>query len=212
MVDVDRLDRLVADLLALARLDEGRELRREPVPLGELVATVVAGYAHARVPVTAATGPALDGGAGAAGSADAADAAGDKAAGDKAGVTVDGDPDGLRRVVVNLIDNAVRYAETGVEVALAPARLAGRAAVRLSVTDDGPGIPPAERPKVFDRFYRIEASRDRGSGGTGLGLPIVRDLVRAHGGSVRLGEAPERDHGLEAVVVLPLREPDTSEA
>lgn len=200
MVDVDRLDRLVADLLALARLDEGRELRREPVPLGELVATVVAGYAHARVSVTATPGPAADGSGSAAGPA-RADAAG--------GFAVSGDPDGLRRVVVNLVDNAVRYAETGVEVAMAPTRLAGRPAVRLSVTDDGPGIPPAERAKVFDRFYRIEQSRDRGSGGTGLGLPIVRDLVRAHGGSVRLGEPDDRDRGLQAVVVLPLLVPET---
>jgi signal transduction histidine kinase len=179
MIDVDRLDRLVADLLALARLDEGRELRHEPVQLDALVALVARGYEHARVPVTVE-----------------ADTDGE--------LVVSGDPDGLRRIVVNLVDNAERYADRGVTVGLHAARLAGRPAVRLTVTDDGPGIPATERPKVFDRFYRVEASRDRGSGGTGLGLPIVRDLVRAHGGSVRLADRPDGASGLQAVVVLPL--------
>ena len=66
------------------------------------------------------------------------------------------------------------------------------------------GIPEAERERVFDRFYRTESSRSRESGGTGLGLPIVRDLVRAHGGSVRL---VDNDPGLRAVVHLPVRRP-----
>lgn len=177
LVDVDRLDRLVDDLLALARLDEGGgALRRtEPVELRGLVSTVVSGYAHARVPVTLVPGPAA---------------------------AVAGDPDGLRRVVVNLVDNAVRYAAARVVVAVAVAPADDRPTVTLTVTDDGPGIPPAERERVFDRFYRTEASRSREAGGTGLGLPIVRDLVRAHGGSVRLVAGP-RERGLQAVVVLP---------
>ncbi len=181
LVDVDRLDRLVDDLLALARLDEsGGGLRRtEAVDLRSLLRTVVAGYAHARVPVTLAPG----------GTA-----------------VVTGDPDGLRRVVINLVDNAVRYARTGVRVALQAGVQADRPTVTLTVTDDGPGIPPAERERVFDRFYRTEAARSREAGGTGLGLPIVRDLVRAHGGTVRLVAGP-KDRGLEAVVVLPTAGP-----
>ncbi|MEO8888013.1 MAG: ATP-binding protein, partial [Jatrophihabitantaceae bacterium] len=163
MLDVRRLDRLVEDLLALARVDEAGEPRREPVQLDALVGTVVGGYAHARVPVTTLGARTVE---------------------------IMGDPDGLHRVVVNLVDNALRYARTGVAIELERGSLAGRPILRLTVTDDGPGIDPDERERVFDRFYRITAARDRESGGTGLGLPIVRDLVRAHGGSVRLTDRP----------------------
>jgi signal transduction histidine kinase len=75
--------------------------------------------------------------------------------------------------------------------------------VVLEIVDDGPGIPAAERERVFDRFYRLEASRSRESGGTGLGLPIVRDLVRAHNGTVRLDDRADGKPGLRAVVRLP---------
>jgi signal transduction histidine kinase len=179
LLDVGRLDRLVNDLLALARMDENGAVvpRREPVRLDELAGEVVAGNRLARVPVAIAA---------------------------PAPVTVNGDPDGLRRVLVNLVDNAVRHASGCVDVAveLERTRSNGTEAV-LRVTDDGPGIPPAERERVFDRFYRLEASRSRESGGTGLGLPIVRDLVRAHNGSVRLLDRPDGKPGLQAVVRLP---------
>lgn len=179
LVDVNRLELLVDDLLATARLDEagGALRRREMVELDVLVERTVAGYAEARVPVTAHTAPMI----------------------------VDGDPDGLRRVVVNLIDNAVRYARTGVAVAVIAGRhTAGQPTVQLEVTDDGPGIPAHERQRVFDRFYRVGGSRSRESGGTGLGLPIVRDLVRAHDGTVELQARPDGADGLRAVVTLPL--------
>lgn len=175
LVDVDRLDRLVADLLSLARLDETGTLRREPVPLDELVEAVSGGYGAARVPVTVETDP----------------------------VTLDGDPDALRRVVINLVNNAVRYAAKAVHVEL---RAHDRTAV-LTVTDDGPGIPTGERQRVFDRFYRVQESRSRESGGTGLGLPIVRDIVRNHGGRVRLGDRPDGEQGLLATVTIPLDDP-----
>jgi signal transduction histidine kinase len=177
LVDVERLERLVDDLLALARLDEaGSHTHREPVNLASLVDQVVAGYAHARVPVTASCAP----------------------------VTVSGDPDALHRVIVNLVDNAIRYAETAVTVTVQTAeRKFGPAAV-LSVTDDGPGIPKEERSRVFDRFYRLQESRSRATGGTGLGLPIVRDIVRNHGGRVHLADRTDGGHGLRAVVLLPL--------
>jgi signal transduction histidine kinase len=77
---------------------------------------------------------------------------------------------------------------------------------RLTVEDDGPGIPEVERERVFDRFYRVQESRSRQSGGTGLGLPIVRDIVRNHGGRVRLGAREDATPGLRAVVVLPVDE------
>lgn len=178
LIDVDRLDRLVSDLLALARLDEtGGAARREPVALGELVESIVGGYDKARVPVVVETGDM---------------------------VTVQGDRDGLHRVIVNLVDNAVRYARTEVCVELTRPN---QDAVRLTVTDDGPGLPEQERERVFDRFYRVETSRSRDLGGTGLGLPIVRDLVVAHHGSVQLHARPDGVSGLQAVVVLPVNPP-----
>jgi signal transduction histidine kinase len=105
--------------------------------------------------------------------------------------------------VINLIDNAVRYATTRVEVSVAPGRRQGSQVAVLTVVDDGPGIPAGERTRVFDRFYRVQESRSRASGGTGLGLPIVRDIVRNHGGQVRVTAREDGEPGLRAVVVLP---------
>jgi signal transduction histidine kinase len=79
-----------------------------------------------------------------------------------------------------------------------------RLVARLAVADDGPGIPEDERERVFDRFYRVQESRSRQSGGTGLGLPIVRDIVRNHGGRVGLIAHDDGAPGLRAVVVLPV--------
>lgn len=171
MVDVERLDRLVNDLLALARLDESSQpTRRHPLDLDELAAGVVAENSAARVAVRPDVSPAQ----------------------------VVGDPEALRRVVVNLVNNAVRYAMSEVVVSVRPGD-----PVVLSVLDDGPGIPPAEQERVFDRFYRVQESRSRETGGTGLGLPIVRDIVRAHGGTVVVTSRPDGHPGLHAVVEFP---------
>jgi signal transduction histidine kinase len=118
--------------------------------------------------------------------------------------TVDGDPDGLQRVAINLIDNAVRYASSSVEVTLTAGSLDGHNAAVLTVVDDGPGIPPAERARVFDRFYRMHSSRSRDTGGTGLGLAIVRDVVGAHHGTVWLDARSDGRSGLSATVTLPV--------
>jgi signal transduction histidine kinase len=168
-VEVDRLSRLVDDLLLLARADEGDPVlrRRERVELTALLRE--AAPAGARVPVTVAPGGPL--------------------------WTV-GDPLALRRVLDNLVANAVRHAATRVE--LAAARAADRPVV--TVTDDGPGIPAADRDRVFDRFTRLDDARNRDSGGAGLGLAIVRELVRMHGGAVTLGDAGP---GLRVAVTLP---------
>ena len=176
LVDVDRLSRLVDDLLLLARADEAPVRRREPVDLGTLATEVASRYAAARVPVTV--------------SADAdADAA-----------TVLGDPVALRRVLANLVDNAVRHADRS--VCLSVEQRDGTATV--AVTDDGPGIAAADRERVFDRFTRLDAGRGREEGGAGLGLAIVRELVRAHGGTVPLADA---EPGLRAEVRLPADDP-----
>jgi len=174
LLDVERLSHLIDDLLTLARSDEHGVARvRLPVPLAELACTVVSSYRDSRVPVRY--------------SGSEADA-----------VVVLGDRDGLHRALVNLIDNAVRYASS--EVVVGVSRADGSAV--LSVADDGPGVPANKRERVFDRFYRLNTSRARDEGGTGLGLPIVREIVTAHGGTVSLHD---NEPGLLVRVTLPAR-------
>ncbi|MFI6901834.1 sensor histidine kinase [Nonomuraea sp. NPDC050394] len=108
-------------------------------------------------------------------------------------VLVTGDALDLTRVLTNLLDNAVRHAASKVEVALTADGV-------LTVTDDGPGIPPEDRERVFDRFTRLDSGRGRDEGGAGLGLAIVRETVRAHDGRVYLEDALP---GLRVVVELP---------
>jgi signal transduction histidine kinase len=194
LADTLRLARLAEDLLVLARLEEraGQAAARPPalrgpgkagtagrtVDLADLAAVTVAGYGQARVPVVA--GPA--GGP----------------------FPVGGDADGLRRMLVNLIDNAVRYAAERVRVSVtADDEGGGQQWVRLTVTDDGPGIPPSRLERAFDRFTVLDDARARGSdaGGAGLGLAIVRATAIAHGGTAWLENAAP---GLRAIVRLPL--------
>lgn len=110
------------------------------------------------------------------------------------------DADALARVVTNLVANAVRHARTGVSVSVTSAGGSGR----LTVTDDGPGIAADEREAVFARFTRLDEARSADAGGSGLGLPIVRELVRSGGGTVRLEDAGP---GLRVVVELPAAPP-----
>jgi signal transduction histidine kinase len=106
-----------------------------------------------------------------------------------------GKPQALRRCLTNLIANAVKFgSQATVIVEDGPALV-------VRVRDDGPGIPEAELERVFEPFYRLESSRNRDTGGSGLGLSIARDVVQAHGGSLVLANLPVR--GLEAVVTLP---------
>ena len=107
-----------------------------------------------------------------------------------------GDPERLKRCVSNLIDNAILYGRRArVIVEDSPA------ALTLRIRDQGPGIAPDELGKVFEPFYRLEASRSRETGGTGLGLGIARNIARAAGGDVTLRNHP--DGGLEATLYLP---------
>jgi len=113
-------------------------------------------------------------------------------------VRVQGDLLKLSQVLRNLVDNASRYARTSVRLSLIGA---GSSAV-LTVDDDGPGIPPTERQRVFERFVRLDESRDRASGGAGLGLPIVREVVLGHHGAVGIDNSPEG--GCRVIVQLPI--------
>jgi signal transduction histidine kinase len=116
---------------------------------------------------------------------------------------VAGDPTALARVVRNLLDNAARHAASRVEVTVRPER----AEAVVTIGDDGPGIPPADRDRVFDRFVRLDTDRSRGGGGSGLGLAIVAEIVGAHRGSVRITD--RTGGGTVVVVQLPLTLSDT---
>ncbi len=170
--DTLRLARLAEDLLLLARLDEqGLTRPGKPVDVSALAGSVAERYAAARVKVRV-------------------DAPGR--------CVVVGDPDALSRLLVNLLDNAVRYAVS--EVTVSVRSEAGRAL--LAVSDDGPGIPAEDTERAFGRFSRLDGARHRtGEAGAGLGLAIVRSAAEAHGGSVSLIDAGP---GLRAEVLLPL--------
>ncbi|MFT3907489.1 MAG: ATP-binding protein [Steroidobacteraceae bacterium] len=112
-------------------------------------------------------------------------------------VIVHGDSIALRRAISNVVDNALKYGER--------ARLRLRSAENectLEIDDDGPGIPESMRERVFEPFFRTEASRNRDTGGIGLGLTIVRSVVLDHGGSVQLRN--RKDRGLRVIIALPL--------
>jgi signal transduction histidine kinase len=128
--------------------------------------------------------------------ADAADASQHVALSGHAGMALLGRPLDLRRCLANLIDNAVKY---GHEAKVLVDRINGAARVRIR--DTGPGIPHEELGRVFDPFYRVETSRSRESGGTGLGLTIARNIAEQHGGSITLANLPEG--GLEVTLMLP---------
>lgn len=177
----DRMRLLVEDLLLLARLDQQRPLVREPVDLLTLAADVVhdAAAVHPGHEVELAAPE-----------------------GDRPPV-VGGDDARLRQVLGNLVRNAVVHTPPGTRVGVA-VRTEGGAAV-LTVHDDGPGMEPEVAARVFERFYRADASRTRtqAATGSGLGLSIVAALVAAHGGTVDVDSAPGR--GTTFTVRLPLR-------
>jgi len=112
-------------------------------------------------------------------------------------VTLRGRPVALKRAFANLVGNAVKYGGSARVALAAPAS----GLVTVTVEDDGPGVPPDEVERVFDPFYRVEDSRNRETGGTGLGLPIARNILRAHGGDVTLANRAEG--GARVVVTLP---------
>jgi two-component system sensor histidine kinase QseC len=171
----DRATRLVEQLLTLARLDPEAAARRHgPVALRAVAAQAVADAtprALAKdIDLGLAEGPAIE---------------------------VLGDPDLLALLLRNLVDNAVRYTQRGGEVSVALERQAD--GVVLAVSDNGPGIPPGERERVGQRFYRVLGS---GESGSGLGLSIVQRICALHGARLVLADGPQ-GRGLRASVLLP---------
>lgn len=180
-----RLSRIVQDMFTLARADAGRyPLRKQTLYLNDLLAEV------ARV--------------------------GGMLASDK-GVVVelsnvteaafDGDEDLLRRMLLNLVDNAVKFTPQGGKVRMSLARRGGE--YLLSVSDTGPGIPAEARAHVFERFYRADKARSRAEdGGAGLGLAIARWIAQAHDGDLELADSGSSDSaGATFVARLPLSRP-----
>jgi signal transduction histidine kinase len=181
----ERLTRLVEELLDLSRLESGGvTLTMEPVRLAPLVRQVAREIQVARGPAVAfrnEVDPDLE--------------------------PVEADRERLHQVLFNLLDNAFRFTPAGGTVTVWASNADG--SCEVSVDDTGPGIPEEHLPFVFERFYRVDSSRSRGDGGTGIGLTIARTVVEAHGG--RIWAERHEGGGSRFRFVLPLKGPETAE-
>jgi two-component system phosphate regulon sensor histidine kinase PhoR len=175
--NAERLSRLIADLLELSKIEAGKvEIARVPVVLHAAVEHVVDAIdPRAREKgqtINVEVSPKL---------------------------AFEGDPRALEQVLINLVDNAVKYTQAGGHVRISADRTGS--VVRLIVEDDGPGVEARHKDRLFERFYRVDAGRSRDVGGTGLGLAIVKHLVEAMGGAIRVEDAVP--HGTRFIVELP---------
>ncbi|MCZ2823482.1 MULTISPECIES: sensor histidine kinase [unclassified Modestobacter] len=186
--EATRMGLLVEDLLQLARLDQQRPLALAPVDLAELAGDAVhdARAVAPDRPVSLQLDPSLT---------DVPVVRGDEAR--------------LRQVIGNLVANALTHTPAGTRVTLRVAEDETEPdGLVVAVSDEGPGLAPADADRVFERFYRADSSRTRAAGGTGLGLSIVAALVEAHGGRVELHTAP--GEGATFAVHLPRSGPQPS--
>ena len=170
--DVERLQHLTDDLLVLARIDSELQRPHAPIDLALIVADALHAVRRQNIQVTTH--------------------------GTDTPAIIDGDEFQLRRMVRNLIENAEEHATSHVNLTLQTTP----GIVRLTVADDGPGIPPADRRHIFERFVRLDSARTRNFGGTGLGLAIVHDVVVSHHGSITITDTDPR--GSTFTVDLPI--------
>jgi len=175
-----RMERLVKDLLRLARLDAGQEtldlaMCETRGLLNAVVADVTPALEERRQRVAVAIGAGAE--------------------------TLQGDPAKLHDALRNLLANAITYAPEQTEIRIDASRVEDR--IKVSVSDEGPGIPAEDLLRVFERFYRVDKSRARDPGGTGLGLAIVKHLVGLHGGEVRAENRAEG--GARFTIAIPTR-------
>ena len=160
--ETDRLNKLVEDLLLSARLESAYQFHQEPLDLGELTQKIVERMQVQRPQAV------LD------------------YKTEELLPKINGDRQAMNSVILNLVENALKYSVDQPKVEVALATIDSK--VRLTVKDEGIGIAPADRKKVFEKFYRVGNEDTRTTKGTGLGLFIVKELVRAQGGTVKVGD------------------------
>lgn len=177
--EIRRMARLLDDLLLLARADTGGlPLHHEPVELDNVLFEVYRQISRIEKPVTV-----------------------ELTAVDQA--VIMGDEDRLKQLILNLVDNGIKYSRPGGTVQLSLAKDESQA--YLTISDTGIGIPPEDLPHIFDRFYRVDKARNRGQGGSGLGLAIVKWVVQAHNGDITVESVVGQ--GTTFRITLPLYQP-----
>lgn len=169
---LDALDHLVGDMLTLAGAESGQLIEPVPIDLNDFFEDL-----RRDLPLFGERDFQLD----------------------PAGGILEGDPDRLTQVLRNLVRNAVTHTEPGDKISIQARPIDGR--LEVTVTDMGPGIPPDQLERIFERFYRVDGDRSRATGGGGLGLAIARAIIEAHGGTIR-AESP-RGQGATFRIELP---------
>ena len=185
--EAGRMNRLVGDLLSLSRVEAEERMRpTDPVEFVSVVRSVL----HTLAPLAESEGTEFD------------------ARLPKVEITIPGDTDQLNQVVANLVENAIKYSQSGTRVQISLEEASNHPVLRqdglvLTVEDEGEGIDSVHIPRLTERFYRIDTHRSREMGGTGLGLAIVKHIVNRHRGRLRIDS--EKGKGSKFSVILPLQ-------
>ncbi|KUO95502.1 hypothetical protein ATW55_09435 [Ferroacidibacillus organovorans] len=186
--ETDRMARLIRDLLQLSRFDSGYEaLHCEPIPVEVLLHRVTERFSLLAFQSNIQFITRL---------------------GDK-GVWVKIDRDRIEQAIDNIISNALKYTPSGGKITVDAQVDETKTWLHLTISDTGPGIDPRELPHIFERFYRVDLSRARQLGGSGLGLSIAKEIIEAHGGAIRATSA--RNEGTSFEIELPTCEGDVED-